>query len=75
MSTYPNVVSNTVPKAIVVLPQETPYIQHSVQYFQDGLTETVYLFLLLIFTLITRARDVRSSDFLFYFCEHEAVES
>lgn len=31
-----------VPKAIVVLPQETPYVQHSVQYFQDGITETVY---------------------------------
>lgn len=30
-----------VPRAVVVLPQKTPYVQHSVQYFQDGLTETV----------------------------------
>ncbi|XP_076172182.1 inactive ubiquitin carboxyl-terminal hydrolase MINDY-4B isoform X2 [Ptiloglossa arizonensis] len=29
-----------VPKAVVTLPQETPYLQHSVHYFQDGLTET-----------------------------------
>lgn len=40
-STCTNVVSNTVPKAVVALPQDTPYLQHSVQYFQDGLTETV----------------------------------
>ncbi|CAL7939567.1 unnamed protein product [Xylocopa violacea] len=33
-----------VPRAVVVLPQETPYVQHSVQYFQDGLTETLHLF-------------------------------
>ncbi|XP_033333724.2 inactive ubiquitin carboxyl-terminal hydrolase MINDY-4B isoform X1 [Megalopta genalis] len=33
-----------VPRAIVVLPQETAYLQHSVQYFQDGLTETLHLF-------------------------------
>ncbi|XP_015587923.1 inactive ubiquitin carboxyl-terminal hydrolase MINDY-4B isoform X4 [Cephus cinctus] len=40
-----NIVSNvSVPKAVVVLPQETPYLQHSVQYFQDGLTETLHLF-------------------------------
>ncbi|XP_068976524.1 inactive ubiquitin carboxyl-terminal hydrolase MINDY-4B isoform X1 [Bombus flavifrons] len=32
------------PRAVVVLPQETPYVQHSVQYFQDGLTETLHLF-------------------------------
>ncbi|KAI4479121.1 hypothetical protein M0804_011260 [Polistes exclamans] len=36
--------SVSVPKAIVALPQKTPYLQHSVQYFQDGLTETVRLF-------------------------------
>lgn len=42
VSTCPNVVSNIIPKAIVALPQDTPYLQHSVQYFQDGLTETVY---------------------------------
>ncbi|KAG7199210.1 hypothetical protein KM043_018081 [Ampulex compressa] len=34
----------TVPKAVVALPQETPYLQHSVGYFQDGLTETLHLF-------------------------------
>ncbi|XP_043480672.1 inactive ubiquitin carboxyl-terminal hydrolase MINDY-4B [Leptopilina heterotoma] len=40
-----NTVSNiSIPKAIVTLPQETPYLQHSVQYFQDGLTETLHLF-------------------------------
>jgi len=39
VSTCPNVV--TVPKAVVVLPQDTSYLQHSVHYFQDGLTETV----------------------------------
>ncbi|XP_024879613.1 inactive ubiquitin carboxyl-terminal hydrolase MINDY-4B isoform X1 [Temnothorax curvispinosus] len=44
VSTCPNVVSNIVPKAIVALPQDTPYLQHSVQYFQDGLTETLHLF-------------------------------
>ncbi|XP_070156248.1 inactive ubiquitin carboxyl-terminal hydrolase MINDY-4B isoform X1 [Polyergus mexicanus] len=44
VSTCANVVSNTVPKAVVVLPQDTPYLQHSVQYFQDGLTETLHLF-------------------------------
>ncbi|XP_053997356.1 inactive ubiquitin carboxyl-terminal hydrolase MINDY-4B isoform X1 [Hylaeus anthracinus] len=33
-----------VPRAVVALPQETPYLQHSVQYFQDGLTETLHLF-------------------------------
>ncbi|RLU18592.1 hypothetical protein DMN91_008949 [Ooceraea biroi] len=44
VSTCPNVVSNTVPKAVVALPQDTPYIQHSVHYFQDGLTETLHLF-------------------------------
>ncbi|XP_011148914.2 inactive ubiquitin carboxyl-terminal hydrolase MINDY-4B isoform X1 [Harpegnathos saltator] len=44
VSTYPNVVSNIVPEAVVALPQETPYVQHSVQYFQDGLTETLHLF-------------------------------
>ncbi|XP_017878247.1 inactive ubiquitin carboxyl-terminal hydrolase MINDY-4B isoform X2 [Ceratina calcarata] len=33
-----------VPRAVVVLPQDTPYVQHSVQYFQDGLTETLHLF-------------------------------
>ncbi|XP_015515037.2 inactive ubiquitin carboxyl-terminal hydrolase MINDY-4B [Neodiprion lecontei] len=33
-----------VPKAVVVLPQETPYVQHSVQYFQDGITETLHLY-------------------------------
>lgn len=43
VSTCANVVSNTVPKAVVALPQDTPYLQHSVQYFQDGITETVYL--------------------------------
>ncbi|KAL2746826.1 putative ubiquitin carboxyl-terminal hydrolase MINDY-4 isoform X1 [Vespula maculifrons] len=32
--------SVSVPKAIVALPQKIPYLQHSVQYFQDGLTET-----------------------------------
>lgn len=42
-STCPNVVGNTVPKAVVALPQDTPYIQHGVNYFQDGLTETVRL--------------------------------
>ncbi|XP_015185282.1 PREDICTED: protein FAM188B2 isoform X1 [Polistes dominula] len=36
--------SVSVPKAIVALPQKTPYLQHSVQYFQDGLTETLHLF-------------------------------
>lgn len=37
-----NTVSNvSIPKAIVTLPQEISYLQHSVQYFQDGLTETV----------------------------------
>ncbi|XP_008203225.2 inactive ubiquitin carboxyl-terminal hydrolase MINDY-4B isoform X1 [Nasonia vitripennis] len=36
--------SLNIPKAVVVLPQETPYLQHSVQYFQDGLTETLHLF-------------------------------
>ncbi|XP_011691798.1 PREDICTED: protein FAM188B2 isoform X1 [Wasmannia auropunctata] len=36
--------SNVVPKAVVALPQDTPYLQHSVQYFQDGLTETLHLF-------------------------------
>ncbi|EGI68163.1 UPF0526 protein C7orf67-like protein [Acromyrmex echinatior] len=44
VSTCPNVVSSIVPKAIVALPQDTPYLQHSVQYFQDGLTETLHLF-------------------------------
>ncbi|KAL0111895.1 hypothetical protein PUN28_013242 [Cardiocondyla obscurior] len=44
VSTCPNVVSNIMPKAIVVLPQDIPYFQHSVQYFQDGLTETLHLF-------------------------------
>ncbi|CAK9819009.1 Probable ubiquitin carboxyl-terminal hydrolase MINDY-4 [Anthophora quadrimaculata] len=40
-----SVVGNAnVPRAVVVLPQETPYVQHSVQYFQDGLTETLHLF-------------------------------
>ncbi|XP_015436345.1 PREDICTED: protein FAM188B2 [Dufourea novaeangliae] len=40
-----NVAGNAnVPRAVVVLPQETPYLQHSVQYFQDGLTETLHLF-------------------------------
>ncbi|KYM79845.1 hypothetical protein ALC53_09767 [Atta colombica] len=43
VSTCPNIVSSIVPKAIVALPQDTPYLQHSVQYFQDGLTETAYL--------------------------------
>lgn len=33
--------NENVSTAVVVLPQETPYVQHSVQYFQDGLTETV----------------------------------
>ncbi|KAH0946994.1 hypothetical protein HN011_007128 [Eciton burchellii] len=42
VSTCPNVV--TVPKAVVVLPQDTSYLQHSVHYFQDGLTETLHLF-------------------------------
>ncbi|XP_058797363.1 inactive ubiquitin carboxyl-terminal hydrolase MINDY-4B isoform X2 [Phymastichus coffea] len=32
------------PRAVVALPQDTPYLQHSVQYFQDGLTETLHLF-------------------------------
>ncbi|XP_076682183.1 inactive ubiquitin carboxyl-terminal hydrolase MINDY-4B isoform X2 [Andrena cerasifolii] len=32
------------PTAVVALPQEAPYLQHSVQYFQDGLTETLHLF-------------------------------
>lgn len=37
-----SVAGNTnVPRAIVTLPQETSYLQHNVQYFQDGLTETV----------------------------------
>ncbi|XP_046820221.1 probable ubiquitin carboxyl-terminal hydrolase MINDY-4 isoform X2 [Vespa crabro] len=36
--------SVSVPKAIVALPQKIPYLQHSVQYFQDGLTETLHLF-------------------------------
>ncbi|KAI4489501.1 hypothetical protein M0802_011036 [Mischocyttarus mexicanus] len=36
--------SVSLPKAIVALPQKTPYLQHSVQYFQDGLTETLHLF-------------------------------
>ncbi|XP_012151615.1 putative ubiquitin carboxyl-terminal hydrolase MINDY-4 isoform X2 [Megachile rotundata] len=31
-------------RAIITLPQETPYVQHTVQYFQDGLTETLHLF-------------------------------
>ncbi|XP_025991754.1 inactive ubiquitin carboxyl-terminal hydrolase MINDY-4B isoform X2 [Solenopsis invicta] len=44
VSTYPNAVTNNVPKAIVALPQDTPYLQHSVHYFQDGLTETLHLF-------------------------------
>lgn len=44
VSTCSNVVGNTVPKAVVALPQDTPYLQHSVQYFQDGLTETLHLF-------------------------------
>ncbi|XP_043284710.1 inactive ubiquitin carboxyl-terminal hydrolase MINDY-4B isoform X2 [Venturia canescens] len=39
-----NVTSASLPKATVVLPQEAPYLQHSVQYFQDGLTETLHLF-------------------------------
>ncbi|XP_012274528.1 methylcrotonoyl-CoA carboxylase subunit alpha, mitochondrial [Orussus abietinus] len=40
-----NTVSNVIlPKAIVALPQETAYMQHGVQYFQDGLTETLHLF-------------------------------
>ncbi|XP_033219974.1 inactive ubiquitin carboxyl-terminal hydrolase MINDY-4B isoform X2 [Belonocnema kinseyi] len=40
-----NTVSSvSTPKAIVALPQETPYLPHSVQYFQDGLTETLHLF-------------------------------
>lgn len=43
VSTCSNVVGNTMPKAVVALPQDTPYLQHSVQYFQDGLTETVRL--------------------------------
>ncbi|XP_012345810.1 inactive ubiquitin carboxyl-terminal hydrolase MINDY-4B isoform X2 [Apis florea] len=36
--------NENVSTAVVVLPQETPYVQHSVQYFQDGLTETLHLF-------------------------------
>ncbi|KAG6801121.1 inactive ubiquitin carboxyl-terminal hydrolase MINDY-4B isoform X1 [Apis mellifera caucasica] len=36
--------NESAPTAVVVLPQETPYVQHSVQYFQDGLTETLHLF-------------------------------
>nr|XP_012229936.1 PREDICTED: protein FAM188B2 isoform X2 [Linepithema humile] len=44
VSTCSNVVSNTVPKAVVVLPQDIPYLQHNVRYFQDGLTETLHLF-------------------------------
>ncbi|XP_076222328.1 inactive ubiquitin carboxyl-terminal hydrolase MINDY-4B isoform X2 [Nomia melanderi] len=36
--------SASVPRAIVALPQEIPYLQHSVHYFQDGLTETLHLF-------------------------------
>ncbi|XP_020711428.2 inactive ubiquitin carboxyl-terminal hydrolase MINDY-4B isoform X2 [Athalia rosae] len=34
----------TSPKAIVVLPQDIPYVQHSSQYFQDGITETLHVF-------------------------------
>lgn len=36
--------NKSAPTAVVVLPQETPYVQHSVQYFQDGLTETVRIY-------------------------------
>ncbi|XP_076238324.1 inactive ubiquitin carboxyl-terminal hydrolase MINDY-4B [Calliopsis andreniformis] len=40
-----SVAGNTnVLRAVVVLPQETSYMQHNVQYFQDGLTETLHLF-------------------------------
>nr|XP_034194734.1 inactive ubiquitin carboxyl-terminal hydrolase MINDY-4B isoform X1 [Osmia lignaria] len=31
-------------RAIIALPQEIPYVQHTVRYFQDGLTETLHLF-------------------------------
>ncbi|XP_020288126.1 protein FAM188B2 isoform X2 [Pseudomyrmex gracilis] len=45
VSACPNVVgNNTVPKAVIALPQDTPYLQHSAHYFQDGLTETLHLF-------------------------------
>ncbi|XP_061935607.1 inactive ubiquitin carboxyl-terminal hydrolase MINDY-4B isoform X4 [Apis cerana] len=36
--------NENVSTAVVALPQEIPYVQHSVQYFQDGLTETLHLF-------------------------------
>ncbi|XP_076656094.1 inactive ubiquitin carboxyl-terminal hydrolase MINDY-4B isoform X2 [Halictus rubicundus] len=39
-----NTENANVPRAVVALPQETVYLQHSVQYFQDGLTETLHLF-------------------------------
>ena len=44
-SSNQSVTGNVKPKAVVVLPQETSYVQHSVHYFQDGLTETVRTYL------------------------------
>ncbi|XP_028165073.1 inactive ubiquitin carboxyl-terminal hydrolase MINDY-4B isoform X2 [Ostrinia furnacalis] len=36
--------AGTEPKAIVTLPSETIYVQHSSQYYQDGITEKLHLF-------------------------------
>ncbi|KAL0849717.1 hypothetical protein ABMA28_011679 [Loxostege sticticalis] len=36
--------SGTEPKAIVALPSETIYVQHTSQYYQDGITEKLHMF-------------------------------
>ncbi|KYM95510.1 hypothetical protein ALC62_13940 [Cyphomyrmex costatus] len=45
VSTCPNVVSNIVPKAIVVLPQDTPYLQHSLHLFEFNSLEDLEIFI------------------------------
>ena len=56
-----------IPKAIVALPQETSYLQHSVQYFQDGLTETVCITnASFIISLLSKSETVKNHCFECY---------
>ncbi|KYQ57714.1 Protocadherin Fat 4 [Trachymyrmex zeteki] len=45
VSTCPNVVSNIVPRAIVALPQDTPYLQHSLHLFEFNSLEDLEIFI------------------------------
>ncbi|KYN28881.1 hypothetical protein ALC57_01845 [Trachymyrmex cornetzi] len=45
VSTCPNVVSSIVPKAIVALPQDTPYLQHSLHLFEFNSLEDLEIFI------------------------------